>query len=75
MNNEEVKAYLGKHTNMSKYDIERHIRDGYEMYPNNGKGYTEFADNLLAALFDVEDVPECWEQLEVIGDYKFDWTL
>lgn len=75
MNHEEVKAYLGEHTNMSKYDIGRRTRDGYVMYPNNGTGYVEFSNDLLTALFDVEDISECWEQLEVIGDYKFDWTL
>ena len=75
MNNEEVKAYLGEHTNMSKYDIERHVQDGYVMYRNDGQGYTECASDLLAAQYDVEDVSKYWEQLEVIGDYKFDWTL
>lgn len=75
MNDSELKDYLLRHTNMTEHDIELHIHDGVRCYPNNGAGYVEFSRDLLAMLFDVDDIPKCWDELEIIGDYRFDWTL
>jgi hypothetical protein len=60
---------------MTKHDIEKHIKDGISVYENSEVGYEEFKEEMLGNLNDEEEIPEMWEEMEVIGDYRMDFVL
>ena len=62
--------YLSKETHMLKSEIRRQIKEGVALYQDNPFGYKEFA-----SLCDEEEASEAWEKLDVVGNYRFDWTL
>lgn len=75
MNSAELKKYLAEHTNMTERDIDKHINDGITVYSNDDAGYSEFKENCINALCDEDDVPDMWNELDVVGDYRMDFVL
>lgn len=75
MNNTELREYLKKHTNMTKYDIDRHIKDGIFVYTNDTEGLKEFLQDWIAALCDEEDVADAWQKMYIVGEYRMDFVL
>lgn len=75
MSEREIRELLKNNTNMTDYDICRHIKDGVFCYKNSGDGKKEFINECLSALMDEEEAEEAWEDLEVIGNFKVDFAL
>lgn len=71
----DVRAMLKCNTNMSKYDIERHVKDGVLIYEN----FDEFREECLAGLMDEEDIQRAWDTLDTMmyqgKSYKVDFVL
>lgn len=74
MSKSEVFEYLKRYTDMTDKEIKRSL-DTLIFYPDTAEGYEEFKQNLIGCLRDPEEVPESWERLEKIGDYRFDFCL
>ena len=75
MTNEKLFELLKKKTNMTEHDIKKHIKDGISVYENSEEGYEEFKEEMLGNLNDEEEIPEMWEDMEVIGGYRMDFVL
>lgn len=75
MTNEKLFELLKKETNMTESDIMKHIEDGIMIYKNNADGFSEFRENAIEGMNDEEDIPEMWDGLDVVGDYKMDFLL
>ena len=75
MTDEKLYELLKKETNMTENDIKKHIDDGISVYENNNVGYEDFKEEALANLNDEEDIPEMWEKMDIIGDYRMDFEL
>ena len=75
MNNEEIRAFLKRNTNMSDHDINKHLADGVSAYQNSTAGYEEYKQACLGGLYDEDEISGMWDKLETIGEYKFDWVL
>ncbi len=75
MSNEEIRTFLKENTNMSDHDIDKHLADGVFAYQNNTAGYEEYKRECLGGFCNEEEIPEMWDKLETIGEYKFDWVL
>lgn len=75
MTNEKLFELLKKETNMTESDIMKHIEDGIMIYENNAAGFSEFRENEIEGMNDEEDIPEMWDKLDIIGDYRMDFSL
>ena len=60
---------------MTESDIKKHIEDGISVYENNEAGYKDFKEEALGNLNDEEDIPEMWEKMDIIGDYRMGFAL
>ena len=60
MTNSEIREMLKSNTNMSDFDIARHIEDGVMVYSS----YDEYRDECIASLCDEDEIAEMWESLE-----------
>ena len=72
---QELRRYLKEHTNMTEHDINKSLKNGYDCYINNEEGFELFLIDWIASLEDPEEAPIIWNDLEIIGDYRFDWYL
>nr|DAQ42581.1 MAG TPA: hypothetical protein [Caudoviricetes sp.] len=70
MTNEKLFELLKKETNMTDHDIQKHIKDGIVIYEDNEDGFVDFKNDALAGLNDEEDIPDMWDKLEIVGDYR-----
>lgn len=70
----EIKTYLAKHTNMSEYDINRHIKDGVAAYKNTEDGFCEYRRSFSGS-FEDEEITKSWSRLDIIGDYRMEFIL
>lgn len=75
MINEKLFELLKKETNMTDNDIQKHIECGIAVYDNNEAGFIEFRDDALAGMNDEEEIPDMWDKLDIIGDYRIDFAL
>ena len=75
MNNEEIRAFLKRNTNMSDHNIDRRLADGVSVHQNSATGYEEYKQECIGGLCDEEEISGMWDKLEIIGEYKFDWVL
>ena len=69
----EKEEILKKGTNMTNHDIKKHIQNGASFYPNSEAGYKAYFDQCIACLNDEDEIPDMWDSLEVIGDYRVDF--
>mgnify|MGYP001542389201 FL=1 len=74
MTNEKLFELLKKETNMAESDIMKHIEDGNMIYKNNADGFSEFRENAIEGMNDEEDIPEMWDGLDIVGDYRMDFA-
>ena len=74
MTNEKLFELLKKETNMTDHDIQKHIEDGIMVYENTEVGFADFRNDALTGLNDEEDIPEMWDELDIIGDYRMDFS-
>lgn len=44
------------------------------VYENTEAGFADFRNDALAGLNDEEDIPEMWDELDIIGDYRMDFS-
>ena len=70
----EKEEILKKYTNMSEYDIKKHIQNGVCFYTNNENGYKAYFDECVVGLNDEDEIPDMWNALDVIGDYRVDFV-
>ena len=75
MTNEKLFALLKKETNMTDDDIQKHIEDGIMVYENTEAGFADFRNDALAGLNDEEDIPEMWDGLDIVENYRMDFAL
>lgn len=75
MTNEKLFELLKKETNMTDHDIHKHIEDGILVYENTESGFEDFKNDALAGMNDEEDIPDMWDKLDIIGDYRMDFAL
>lgn len=75
MTNEKLFELLKKETNMTDHDIQNHIEDGILVYENTESGFENFKNDALAGMNDEEDIPDMWDKLDIIGDYRMDFAL
>lgn len=75
MTNEKLFELLKRKTNMTDHDIQKHIEDGIMVYENTEAGFADFRNDALAGLNDEEDIPEMWDELDIIGDYRINFSL
>ena len=75
MTNVKLFELLKKETNMTDRDIQKHIEDGIMVYENTEAGFSDFRNDALSGLNDAEDIPEMWDELDIIGDYRMDFSL
>lgn len=66
---------LKTYTNMTDSDIRRHISQGVSVYENTPDGYEDYKVECISGLCDEDDIPEMWEALEVVGDFRIDYYL
>ena len=45
------------------------------IYKNNADGFSEFRENAIEGMNDEEDIPEMWDGLDIVGDYRIDFAL
>lgn len=45
------------------------------VYENTEAGFADFRNDALTGLNDEEDIPEMWDELDIIGDYRMDFSL
>ena len=64
---------LKKYTNMSEHDIKKHIQNGACFYTNNDEGYKAYFDECIGCLNDEYEIPDMWNSLDIIGDYRVDF--
>lgn len=69
----EKEEILKKCTNMSEHDIKKHIQNGACFYTNNDEGYKTYFDECVAGLNDEYEIPDMWNSLDIIGDYRVDF--
>lgn len=74
MTNEQLFKLLKKETYMTDHDIQKHIKDGIVIYEDSEDGFADFKNDALAGLNDEEDIPDMWDKLEIVGDYRMDFT-
>lgn len=75
MTNEKLFELLKKETNMTESDIMKHIEDEIMIYENNAAGFSEFRENAIEGMNDEEDIQEMWDRLDIVGDYRMDFSL
>lgn len=76
MTNEEIKTMLKENTNMTDYDINRHIKDGVMVYDD----FDEFRQEMIGCFIDDEDeIKSAWERMDEMNfcgkTYRVDFVL
>lgn len=72
LSNSEKEEIL-KNTNMTKHDIQKHIQNGACFYTNDENGYKAYFAECVAGLNDEDEIPDMWNSLDVIGEYRVDF--
>lgn len=71
MTDSEIRLLLKEYTNMTNHDIDKHIKDGVLVYEN----FEEYRAECEEALMDDEMIEKCWNELDIMGNYRVDFVL
>lgn len=75
MTDEELRTLLKTYTNMTDWEISRHIKDGIEFYTDDEAGFEEFKTNWVGCFNDEDDAEDVWNDFDVMGGYRLSFAL